>query len=567
MSTTTADPPECFTDETLHLWRQYPELNGRSRQRPSPEKLTFISEVLRGVYLGDATSCNKSHVRSRYRIANETLQYIPEDGRPPRTVINDDEAYGLIVESHLKYGHAGREKVFHYLKDKFYHVTREEVGWVLKQCAKCKARCKSAEAPYENSPDPAGDEDPAMAGMDGAAAEEEENYLPGAYTKKFNALRAESKLDESEWMNLCLCVARDVRGPTGLDVMLENEDKGKAWDEHFSPLCDIYAERHWGTKTKGRWWAGDRAGDHILIKDFLRRLFMNFFQKERVHRARIARKAAKGKRSDAPSSGPGGAGGGPSGGTTWMRSHPPIKIPATQQSHTDQDNSSPCAQKGLSKKRQREMDPTSLHYTSANQVDGEPSHKNPRLERIMVLLSNAEKEQADEPPPDTTTHTHTRKRNTASTIHHHSPVSLEPTPHAVFRLDPIGAVFPPIPPPSATTTASGSTSNTPTTPQISDDLLFMTYVQRDERRHEIRLIRGDSLTPLPFTGVLEKLRKKHRLGARQVITAVVLDFKGKKLCIEAEDEDCQCDWETWVRVEGPNAKQVEMEVKVAEMVG
>lgn len=26
------------------------------------------------------------------------------------------------------------------------------------------------------------------------------------------------------------------------------------------------------------------------IKDFLRRLFMNFFQKERIHRARIARK-------------------------------------------------------------------------------------------------------------------------------------------------------------------------------------------------------------------------------------------------------------------------------------
>lgn len=265
MSTNTPDPPSSFTDETLSLWRQYPELNGRSRQRPSPEKLAFILEVLRGIYIGDATSCNKSHVRSRYRLNNnDTLQYIPEDGRPPRTVINDDEAYGLIVESHLKYGHAGREKVFHYLKDKFYHITREEVGWVLRQCAKCKARCKGGEAPYENSPDMAGadaDEDPAM---DGTAAEEEENYLPGAYTKKFNALRAESKLDESEWMNLCLCVARDVRGPAGLDVMLENEDKAKAWEEHFSPLCDVYAERHWGTKMKGRWWAGDRAGDRVL---------------------------------------------------------------------------------------------------------------------------------------------------------------------------------------------------------------------------------------------------------------------------------------------------------------
>lgn len=265
MSTNTPDPPSSFTDETLNLWRQYPELNGRSRQRPSPEKLAFILEVLRGIYIGDATSCNKSHVRSRYRLNNnDTLQYIPEDGRPPRTVINDDEAYGLIVESHLKYGHAGREKVFHYLKDKFYHITREEVGWVLRQCAKCKARCKGGEAPYESSPDMAGadaDEDPAR---DGAAAEEEENYLPGAYTKKFNALRAESKLDESEWMNLCLCVARDVRGPAGLDVMLENEDKAKAWEEHLSPLCDVYAERHWGTKMKGRWWAGDRAGDRVL---------------------------------------------------------------------------------------------------------------------------------------------------------------------------------------------------------------------------------------------------------------------------------------------------------------
>lgn len=34
-----------------------------------------------------------------------------------------------------------------------------------------------------------------------------------------------------------------------------------------------------------------------------------------------------------------------------------------------------------------------------------------------------------------------------------------------------------------------------------------------------------------------------------------------------EDEDCQSDWETWVRVEGPAARQVEVEVKVAEVVG
>ncbi|KAI5847903.1 hypothetical protein DFP73DRAFT_583632 [Morchella snyderi] len=599
------DPPECFTDDTLRLWRQYPELNGRSRQRPSPDKLVFITEVLRGEYTGGASSCSKSHVRSRYRLApsdNETLQYLPENGRAPRTVISDDEAYGLIVEAHLKHGHAGREKVFHYLKDKFYHVTREEVGWVLRQCARCKARCsKAADGQDGQSSDGMGgvdaDEDLLMA-MDGAmAAEEEEGHLPGAYTKKFNALRAESKLDESEWMNLCLCVARDVRGPTGLDVMLENEDKGKAWDTHFSPLCDVYAERHWGKKTKGRWWAGDRKGDNVLIKDFLRRLFMNFFQKERVHRARIARKAAKGtKKPDPPPTEPAphsasSSSSSSSAGTTWMRTHPPIRIPPTQpDSSSSSSTSTPCAQKGSSsRKRPREMDPSSLHYTQPDDDGGSGSgaRKNPRLQRVMVLLTNAEKEheQASGSPPELGPYTRTRRRNatantptttptpapTPSTAQHRvsspAPTAHEPSPHAVFRLDPVGAVFAPTT--TTTTTTTTPTLATTTPPTISDDLLFMTYVQRDQRRHEIRLIRGATLACLPFTQVLATLRRKHRLRDGQAITAVVLDFRGRKLCIEPEDGEleCQCDWEAWVRVEGPGAKQVEVEVKVAEVVG
>lgn len=269
-----------------------------------------------------------------------------------------------------------------------------------------------------------------------------------------------------------------------------------------------------------------------------------------------------------------------------MRTHPPIKIPATQHSTNDQDHS-PCAQKGLSKKRQREMDPASLHYSAAYNSDGEPSQKNPRLERIMVLLSNAEREQ-EETPPDTSTHVRTRKRHTLGAIRPQNPVALEPTPDAVFRLDPVGAVFPttlplmpaptaPIAAPNNTIPSSSNKNNipaptpTPSTPQISADLLFMTYVQRDERRHEIRheirLIRGETLAALPFSEVLDKLRRKHRLTPRQVVTAVVLDFKGSKLCIVPEDEDCQSDWETWVRVEGPAARQVEVEVKVAEVVG
>lgn len=560
MARSVVDPPESYTDETLRLWRQYPELKGRSRQRPSPEKLTFINEVLRGVYVGDATSCNKSHVRARYKISNDMLQYIPEDGRPLRTVITDDEAYSLIVESHLKYGHAGREKVFHYLKDKFYHITREEVGWVLKQCAKCKARCRPT-GPHDTLP-----KTPVNHNIETLAPrrpvtlpQDSDEVLLGQYSKKFQALEAESKL-EGQWMDLCSCVARDVRGPMGLDLMLGSEDKGKAWDDHFLPRCEEYTQRYWGTKVEGRWWAGNSEDypDRVLIKDFLRRLFMNFFQKERVHRARIARKAARTGKPDATSDS-NSASEENAQPTSWMRSHPPIRIPQkpTEQSPPPQEGAAPEASTSQADgasypprnsfgKRPRGHGMASSPSSPINNLAAEPheteepSTKNPRLDRLRVILTAPKSSHTEE--------SSTCPNSTLTTL------ACDP-PTSGGQSSPLVA--------SVTPNSAANTLPVPT------DILFMTYIHSDSPNNEIRLIHGRTLTHLPFKEALEKLRRKHRLSTKEIITAIILDFKGKKLCIDAADEDGQLDWETWLKVEGgagAMGRQVELEIKVAEVI-
>jgi hypothetical protein len=52
-------------------------------------------------------------------------------------VVCDYKAFERIKTTHLQLGHAGVNKTFTALNQRYYGITKEEVGWLVKRCQNC----------------------------------------------------------------------------------------------------------------------------------------------------------------------------------------------------------------------------------------------------------------------------------------------------------------------------------------------------------------------------------------------------------------------------------------------
>ena len=52
-------------------------------------------------------------------------------------MVQSDQVYEAIMESHQRLQHAGYIKTFQLLKQRYYGISREEVIWLLKHCHLC----------------------------------------------------------------------------------------------------------------------------------------------------------------------------------------------------------------------------------------------------------------------------------------------------------------------------------------------------------------------------------------------------------------------------------------------
>lgn len=81
-----------------------------------------------------------SQLARGFAMVNGQLYRMPEanDKRSrPRLVGLEDEAFGLIVRTHQRLGHAGYQKTFNEVQHIYYGITRKEVEWVIARCQNC----------------------------------------------------------------------------------------------------------------------------------------------------------------------------------------------------------------------------------------------------------------------------------------------------------------------------------------------------------------------------------------------------------------------------------------------
>ena len=67
-----------------------------------------------------------------------------------RRVVQLEEVYETIMESHLRSQHAGHSKTFSIIKERFYGISREEVVWLLRHGGIClQTQPSNTRAPLE----------------------------------------------------------------------------------------------------------------------------------------------------------------------------------------------------------------------------------------------------------------------------------------------------------------------------------------------------------------------------------------------------------------------------------
>lgn len=90
--------------------------------------------------IGPAHRKVKSRCTEEYLIQDEILFRRPPVKKPAeqlRRVVSEDEAFNVIVEAHTSLLHAGKNKTFSEVNDRYYGITREEVAFLLRMCRTC----------------------------------------------------------------------------------------------------------------------------------------------------------------------------------------------------------------------------------------------------------------------------------------------------------------------------------------------------------------------------------------------------------------------------------------------
>jgi hypothetical protein len=84
----------------------------------------------------------ESNLRHRalteFELINRRLYRMPDKSHPEsRYAVPESEAFNVITNEHLQLLHAGRDKVWATIQQKYYGINRNEVLFILKLCTNC----------------------------------------------------------------------------------------------------------------------------------------------------------------------------------------------------------------------------------------------------------------------------------------------------------------------------------------------------------------------------------------------------------------------------------------------
>ncbi|KAF5120961.1 SCAN domain-containing protein 3 [Metarhizium anisopliae] len=80
----------------------------------------------------------KHRALSEFELINNRLHRRPDSKHPePRYVVPENEAFDTIANQHLRLLHAGKNKTWEAVQQKFYGITRAAVEFVIKRCKNC----------------------------------------------------------------------------------------------------------------------------------------------------------------------------------------------------------------------------------------------------------------------------------------------------------------------------------------------------------------------------------------------------------------------------------------------
>ena len=115
----------------------------KSPQYCNREWIPYVKWCQMRTFLTDSTlkpqNPTESSLRHRtltsFYLIDEKLYRNPNTAyKEPRYVVLESEALDLIISEHLQLLHAGRDKVWASIQQKYYGISRQEVAFVLKLC-------------------------------------------------------------------------------------------------------------------------------------------------------------------------------------------------------------------------------------------------------------------------------------------------------------------------------------------------------------------------------------------------------------------------------------------------
>ncbi|KAF8439504.1 hypothetical protein BGX38DRAFT_1273435 [Terfezia claveryi] len=136
-----SEPCDPLVRLEFHAWLANNQEHS-NRFRISPNRLQMLHHfVLNPDQPSHSVTERKmKHVAKSYRLdGNGKLLRLPEPPRHPteREVVLEEDIFQIIWSLHCELGHAGKNRMFPIIGDRYYGITREEVMWVLRRCHIC----------------------------------------------------------------------------------------------------------------------------------------------------------------------------------------------------------------------------------------------------------------------------------------------------------------------------------------------------------------------------------------------------------------------------------------------
>ena len=79
----------------------------------------------------------KHRALTEFHITRDKLYQNSNTTHKARYVVQESEVFDLIINEHLQLLHAGRDKVWATIQQKYYGINKHEVAFILKQCKNC----------------------------------------------------------------------------------------------------------------------------------------------------------------------------------------------------------------------------------------------------------------------------------------------------------------------------------------------------------------------------------------------------------------------------------------------